>query len=159
MLRKFTLTTAASALAMLAMAGAAEAQDWSLNPTYGSVSLSAGFSPDPYLISLQSGGSINSANSIGGNCRGYVANAPDFRLQYNAGGWPLIISVESGADTTLVVNAPNGRWYCNDDGGSGLNPSLRWDSPMSGQYDIYVGTYGNASLQNATLAISEVSSY
>ena len=31
--------------------------------------------------------------------------------------------------------------------------------PMTGQYDIYVGTYGNASYQNATLSISELRSY
>lgn len=160
MLRKLSLSAAVSALAVFAVAGTAQAQDWSLNPSYGSVSLVSGFSPDPYLISLQSGGSINASRSIGGSCRGYVANAPDFRLQYRAGNvLPLIISVASNADTTLVINAPDGRWYCDDDGGQGLNPSLRWNAPMSGQYDIYVGTYGNASYQNATLSISELSSY
>ncbi|WP_394693506.1 peptidase S1 [Hyphobacterium sp.] len=160
MLRKLTLSAAASALAIVAMAGAAEAQDWRLNPSYGTVSLVSGFSPDPYLVSLQSGGSINASQSIGGSCRGYIANAPDFRLQYSAGNvLPLIISVSSNADTTLVINGPDARWYCDDDSGQGLNPSLRWNSPPSGQYDIYVGTYGNASYQNATLSISELRSY
>ncbi len=160
MLRNLTLSAAASALAVFAMAGAAEAQDWSLNPSYGSVSLVSGFSPDPYLVSLQSGGSIDTSRSIGGSCRGFVANAPDFRLHYQAGNiLPLIISVSSNADTTLVINAPDGNWYCNDDGGQGLNPSLRWNTPMTGQYDIYVGTYGNASYQNATLSVSELRSY
>lgn len=160
MLRKLSLSAAASALAVFAMAGAAEAQDWRLSPSYGNVSLVSGFSPDPYLVSLQSGGSIDSSRSIGGSCRGFVANAPDFRLQYQAGNvLPLIISVSSNADTTLVINGPDGNWYCNDDGGQGLNPSLRWNSPMTGQYDIYVGTYGNASYQNATLSISELRSY
>lgn len=160
MLRNLSLSAAASALAVFAMASTAEAQDWRLNPTFGSVSLVSGFSPDPYLVSLQSGGSIDSTRSIGGSCRGFVANAPDFRLQYQAGNvLPLIISVSSNADTTLVINGPDGNWYCNDDGGQGLNPSLRWNSPMSGQYDIYVGTYGNASIQNATLSISELRSY
>ncbi|WP_421789299.1 peptidase S1 [Hyphobacterium sp.] len=159
MLRKLTLSTAVSALAVLAMAGTAQAQDWSLNPTYGTISLNGGFTPDPYYVSLQSGGSINAAG-LGGNCRGYIANAPDVRLNFRSGSLPLVISVDSGADTTLVINAPDGRWYCDDDSGSGLNPSINFgNSPMSGQYDIYVGTYGNASLQNATLAISELSSY
>ncbi|MEE2527324.1 peptidase S1 [Hyphobacterium sp. HN65] len=160
MLRKLSISAAVSALAVMAMTGAAEAQDWRLNPTYGGVTLSSGYTPDPYLVNLQSGGSINASQSIGGNCRGYVANAPDFRLQYRAGNiLPLIISVSSSSDTTLVINAPDGRWYCDDDGGQGLNPSLRWNSPMSGQYDIYVGTYGSASYRNATLSISELSSY
>lgn len=160
MLRKLSISAAVSALAVMAMTGAAEAQDWRLNPTYGGVTLSSGYTPDPYLVNLQSGGSIDASRSIGGNCRGYVANAPDFRLQYRAGNiLPLIISVSSSSDTTLVINAPDGRWYCDDDGGQGLNPSLRWNSPMTGQYDIYVGTYGSASYRNATLSISELNSY
>lgn len=145
-------------VAALALTGAVAAQDFGLNPSYGSVSMSAGFTPDPYTVNLQSGGSIDASRSIGGSCRGYVASAPDFRVQYSAGSFPFILSVNSGADTTLVVNGPDGRWYCDDDGGNGLNPSLRFGSPMSGQYDIWVGTYASASMQSATLFISELSS-
>jgi len=79
------------------------------------------------------------------------------RLNYNAGSYPLIISVRSNADTTLVVNGPDGSWYCDDDGGNqGLNPSIRFNGPSSGRYEIWVGTYGNSSLQPAELHISEV---
>lgn len=132
--------------------------DWSLNPTYGTVSLQAGFTPDPYNVDLQSGGTIDASVAISSSCRGFIAQAPDVRLNYSAGSWPLIISVNSSSDTTLAINGPDGQWYCDDDGGQGLNPSLRWGSPPSGQYDIYVGTYGDASLRSATLSISEVSS-
>lgn len=150
-----------SAVAVLAGAclGSAAAQDYSLNPNYGAVNLSAGFTPDPYGVNVQSGGSTDVSNSIGGSCRGFVSNAPDVRLNYAAGSYPLIISVNSSSDTTLVVNAPDGRWYCDDDSGvNGLNPMVRFNAPASGQYDIWVGTYGSASLQAATLAISEVGS-
>lgn len=148
----------AAAVAVLAVsAGAAAAQDYNLAANYGSARLNAGFSPDPYNINLSSGGQINAQNAIGGSCRGYISNAPDFELTYSAGSLPLIISVNSSADTTLVVNGPDGRWYCDDDGGNqGLNPSLRWGSPPSGTYDIWVGTYGSSSLQSATLSISEL---
>ena len=145
-----------AAVAALAMTGVATAQDYGLNPSYGSVSMSAGFTPDPYTVNLQSGGSTNVSQTIGGSCRGYVATAPDFRVQYSAGSLPLIFSVNANADTTLVINGPDGRWYCDDDGGNGLNPSLRFGSPMSGQYDIWVGTYASATLQGATLYISEL---
>lgn len=145
-----------SALAMGALASVAEAQDWSLNPTYGSVSLRAGFTPDPYVINLHSGGSINASQTIGGSCRGYIANAPDYRVTYQAGSWPLVFTVNASADTTLVVNGPDGLWYCDDDSGEGLNPRLQWGSPPSGQYDVYVGTYGSASVQPAQLIISEL---
>ena len=39
----------------------------------------------------------------------------------------------------------------------GLNPSLRFGSPQSGQYDIWVGAYGGGNA-SAQLVISEVSS-
>ena len=64
--------------------------------------------------------------------------------------------MNSSADTTLVVRAPNGLWYCDDDSGQGLNPSVRFNTPMSGLYDIWVGTYGNASNQQAQINISEL---
>lgn len=132
--------------------------DYSASPSYGTVSLSAGFEPDPRVISLQSGGSIPASN-ISPGCSGFVAAAPDVRLNYRAGEYPLILSVASSSDTTLVVNGPDGSWYCDDDGGvNGLNPSLRFNSPRSGQYDIWVGTYGSGALQPARLHISEVGS-
>ena len=150
------LLVAAAAIST-AFAGAASAQDYRQNPTYGAVSLSSGFTPDPYAVNLQSGGSIDSSSTIGGSCRGYVANAPDVRLNFSAGSLPLIISVNSGSDTTLVVNAPDGRWYCDDDSGNGgLNPMVRFNGPASGQYDIWVGTYGSSSLAPAQLNISEL---
>ena len=132
--------------------------DYSASPSYGTVSLSAGFEPDPRVISLQSGGSIPASN-VSASCSGFIAGAPDVRLNYRAGDYPLILSVASSSDTTLVVNGPDGSWYCDDDGGvNGLNPSVRFNSPRSGQYDIWVGTYGSGALQAARLHISEVSS-
>lgn len=149
-------TVATAALGLAVLAGAAAAQNYSLNPLYGTVNLSGGFAPDPYVINVQSGGTINAAQTLGGSCVGYVANAPDVRLNFAAGSLPLIISVNSSADTTLVINAPDGSWYCNDDGGNGLNPSIRWNAPMSGQYDIWIGTYASAANANAQLHISEL---
>ena len=105
----------------------------------------------------RSGGSTDAPSAIGGSCRGIIANAPDVRLNFTAGSLPLIISANSGSDTTLIVNGPDGRWYCDDDGGeNGLNPAVRFNNPQSGRYEIWVGTYGNSSLQPAQLHISEL---
>lgn len=155
-MKSITRTIAAGiALAAVAATGAAVAQNYNLNPIYGTVSLTAGFMPDPQVVNLQSGGQVN-ASSISSSCRGYIANAPDVRLMYRAGSYPLIISVASAADTTLVVNAPNASWYCDDDSGvNGLNPMVRFNNPLSGQYDIWIGSYrgGNHAAQ---LHISEL---
>ena len=146
-----TMLTAATAVTVLAVA--AHAQNYSLSPTYGAISLNSGFTPDPYVVNVQAGGSI-AASGIG--CSGYIANAPDFRLNYSAGSLPLIISVNASADTTLVINTPNGGWSCNDDGGNGVNPSIRFNNPQSGQYDIWVGTYSSGATQPSQLHISEL---
>jgi hypothetical protein len=150
------LAVGATAIAILA-GGVASAQDYRLAPTYGTANLVSGFTPDPYIVNLESGGTID-ASGLGGACRGFIANAPDYRVTYQSGSFQrLIISVNSSADTTLVINGPDGRWYCDDDGGNaGLNPSVTFTPPQSGQYDVWVGTYGSTSLQPAQLSVSEV---
>jgi hypothetical protein len=152
----------ARTLAILAVAAAASAavpsaaQDVDGVPNYGTINLRSGFLPDPRIIPLQSGGNID-VQQLNADCRGFITNAPDVRLNYVAGSLPLYISVESSADTTLVVNAPDGSWYCDDDGGTrGLNPSIRFETPQTGRYEIWVGTYGSATLRNARLHISEL---
>ena len=145
-------------MAALVIAAPAAAQDWRLNPTYGQVSLRAGFTPDPYNVQVTSGGSIRASNRFT-NCAGFIANAPDFRLHWDGrGNLPLVISVSSHADTTLVINGPDQQWWCDDDSGQGTNPSIRFDSPRSGQYDIWVGNYTNEN-NRATLSISELYSH
>jgi len=151
------ILAAGAAFAAVTTAGIAAAQNYGLQPAYGTVNLSGGFTPDPYNVNVLSGGRIDASRTVSSSCRGFVADAPDVRLNFSAGSLPLIISVNSSADTTLVVNGPDGQWYCDDDGGNaGLNPSLRFGSPQSGQYDIWVGTYGNASNQPAVVSISEL---
>jgi len=155
-----TIRTGLLALgAVAALAGAAAAQNFALAPTFGAVALRSGFQPDPYRRPLQSGGAVNAAQRSGGDCQGFIAEAPDFRVNFTAGGTglPLVFSVESRADTTLVINGPDGKWYCDDDSGNGeLNPSFTFRAPASGQYDVWVGTYGGATLQPATLSVSEL---
>ena len=152
--RSFSLAAAV----LLAAAVPAAAQDFNATPNYGTLNLRTGFTPDPSVIRVQSGGSLD-AHSIDSSCAGFITSAPDVRLTFQAGSLPLIISVASRADTTLIVNGPDGRWYCDDDGGvNGLNPAVRFNHPASGRYEIWVGTYGHAALQDARLNISELTS-
>jgi len=144
--------------ACFAAAAPAAAQDFNAEPNFGAIDLAGGFTPDPQVIAVRSGGSLN-AQSLSPSCRGFISEAPDVRLNYDAGSLPLIISVAASADTTLVVNGPDGSWYCDDDTGvNGLNPMVRFNEPKSGRYEIWVGTYANASLQPARLHISELTS-
>ena len=156
MLRKHLL--AAIGLVALGLSPAA-AQDFTQTPTFGQVNLNAGFAPDPHSVAIVAGGGID-ANSLGtdarGNaCLGMIANAPDYRVNYQSGSWPLIFNVMSSGDTTLVINAPNGQWYCDDDGAGYPNPKIEFSNPQSGQYDIWIGAYGGGN-PDATLNVTEL---
>ena len=131
------------------------AQDYTLNPTYGTYNLQSGFLPDPQTFQVVAGGSNDAGAATGGQCAGFVASAPDVRINFTGGSFSEInFSAQSNADTTLIVNDPNGDWYCDDDSGGDLNPLVQL-TPVSGQYDIWVGTFGSSTAQ-ATLAVSEL---
>ena len=147
-------------LALLALtvfaytAPAAQAQNVSLDPTYGSVRLSEGFLPDPHEVSLTAGGSIDT--NVGGCTYGYVADAPDVDFYYTTdGSSTLYIYGVSGEDTTLLINTPNGSWVCDDDSYGDGDPIVVIRNAPSGMYNIWVGTYSD-DLTPANLYISEI---
>ena len=156
-MKKIMLTCAM--LAGVAIAGPASAQpNPSAAPNYGTLTLRSGFTPDPRVVSIRAGGDMN-ANRAARNCSGFITRAPDVKVNYTRGDLPLIFSVAASADTTLVINGPDGRWYCDDDGGvNGSNPAVRFNRPQSGRYDVWVGTYRSGQSQAARLHVSEVSS-
>ncbi|HVQ08170.1 MAG TPA: hypothetical protein VMS43_07015 [Allosphingosinicella sp.] len=146
------------ALSAVAAAAPALAQDIGAPATYREIELDSGFSGDPRVIPVRAGGTID-ASRLGSPCTGFIARAPDVRLTYDAGSLPLIISVAAASDTTLVVNAPDGRWYCDDDSGDApLNPMVRFNEPDSGRYEIWIGTFSDTGSQPARLHISELTS-
>lgn len=128
------------------------AQDASAPATSGSVRASANFTPDPISVSIYSGGNIN-ASRLGGGCTGMIARAPDYEFTYTAGSYPLTFAVASSGDTTLVINGPDGRWYCDDDS-QGLNPIVSFSRPRSGTYDVWIGAVGGSGA-SSTLLITE----
>lgn len=135
----------------------AQAQDTSLAPNYQTVTLPGGFTPDPRIVSVTAGGDRDAAR-LGRGCVGSISNAPDVRVNYRAGvDAPLIFHVASEADTTLVINGPDGQWYCNDDGpGLTLNPKVVFQNARAGQYDVWVGHRTNGETAPGRLSISEI---
>lgn len=131
--------------------------NWQATPTYGTAQLSAGFLPDPHTTQVVAGGSVE--NPIQGTgCRGRIAaNAPDLNLSYSAGSASLYIYTETDVDVTLTVRAPSGEWFCNDDGGEGLDAMIAFSRPQSGQYNIWVGSYSESNnYSTSQLHISEM---
>ncbi|MGJ3265556.1 MAG: hypothetical protein ACFE0R_20235 [Salinarimonas sp.] len=142
------------AAALIAVAGSVAGQDFNRNPAFGTYRLGAGFTPDPYTINVRAGGQRN-AGALGSGCTGSIANAPDVRIHYQAGSFPLSFRVRSNIDTTLVVNDPSGRWHCDDDSAGNLDPLVRFDNPQGGQYDVWIGHYDGGSGAPARLQITE----
>jgi hypothetical protein len=155
--RKLALLAAAAAVVSTA-ALAQTVPDIALEPTYGLVELTAGFLPDPATVEIIAGGPIDaSVANLAVGCTGFIAEAPDVRLNYAAqANVPLNIFVTADTDTTLVINQPDGTWICNDDGVNGLNPLVTFAAPLAGVYDIYIGTYGEPTNPAGVLSISEV---
>lgn len=140
-------------LAFLALNTPPGTPDHTLPPTFGEATLAAGFSPDPLIVDVRSGGPIN-PGALAAACDGFIADAPVFSVNYTAGAAPLYIAARSGYDTTLVIRDPEGNWICDDDSGGNLNPFAAIPNPISGRYDIWIGTYGDTVEQDAQLIIT-----
>lgn len=147
-----TALLAALAAGASTLATPADAQNAWLDPAYGTIDVYRGFGSQSF--DLQAGGQYH-ASSLGNNCAGYIANAPDYTINFQGRGRvPLELSAHSHADTTLVVSGPNGRVHCNDDS-NGLNPALSIHNPQAGQYAVWVGTFQqDSSYPSATLTVS-----
>ena len=149
----------ASVASILLVAGVIIAQpNVTGNPTYGTYSVTTGFQPTPTTYAVTAGGTYDSSAIMidGIPCgAGFIALTPDIRIHYTAGSAPLVFYVDSaGTDPTLAINDPSGGWHCNDDWHS-LMPRIEFATPMSGQYDIFVGTFDEGDFPNTTLYVSE----
>lgn len=129
--------------------------NFSLPPNFGSTALTSGFVPDPFSVGVTSGGSVN-VNYLGGGCTGFATSAPDFSVNYTAGAFPTLrfYFVGSG-DATLIINSPSGSYFCNDDSFGTLNPAIDFNSPSSGRYDIWVGSFASGTAIGGTLFVTE----
>ena len=130
--------------------------DYSQEPNYGSTALTSGFAPDPVSVSVTSGGDVD-ASYLGSGCSGYATSAPDFGVNYTSGAFPTLrfYFVASSGDTTLIINSPNGTWYCVDDSFGTLNPTIDFQAPSSGRYDVWVGSYSSGDFVSGTLYVTE----
>ncbi len=116
-MKKGVLVSTLSVLTLF-VAAQASAQGWATaEPLYGTHAINTGFLPDPVSIPVVAGGA-ETPQALGApaNCNGNItATQPDVRVNYTAGSFPFSFFVNSAMDTTLIVNAPDGTWFCNDD--------------------------------------------
>ena len=135
----------AAALALVSASPGALAQDSSKTATYGEIVLHAGFTPDPYRVSVTAGGAIDAYKDT---------PLPAACVGNEAGRLPLVFRTLSSVDTTLIINGPDGNWSCDDDSYGDGDAQVRFDKPRTGTYDVWIGTFGGGTA-NATLLITE----
>lgn len=124
-------------------------------PLYGEASLSPGFQPAPFSIQITGGGRNQAARYIANeDCRGYLAEAPDFSITLDETFDEISFAVFSPAQMTLVVNASDGSWHCSD-GREGKKPAVYFSFPPAGQYDLWVGSAAEGNYAAAILTASE----
>lgn len=132
--------------------------NYSLPPTYGSTALTAGFVPDPFIVGVTSGGPVNT-NYLGGGCYGYATSAPDFSVNYTSGSAALLrfYFIGSSGDTTMIINTPGGTYVCVDDSFGTTNPTIDFNTPSGGRYDVWVASYNQGDAIGGTLYVTELS--
>ncbi|MGB3544502.1 hypothetical protein [Rubrivirga sp.] len=121
-------------------------------------------------LAIQAGGS-DAAGRLDPElfCAGHIdASQPTANVLYSASGGTgtLAIGAVTGAsdddmmmddftDLVLVVSGPDGQTYCNDDY-AGPDPLVVIDSPESGTYAVWAGTYSlQDGMADATLTVAE----
>jgi hypothetical protein len=124
---------------------------------YGYVTMGPGFQPDPVSVNVVSGGAINARNlGLPGGCIGWVTRTPDYIVRFTGATQNLRFFVTGNTDTTLIVNASNGTWHCNDDSYGGTNPTVDIPGAGPGQYDVWIGSYSQGNPAHAQLHMTEL---
>ncbi len=130
--------------------------DYTASANYGEANLSAGFSPDPYSVGMTTGGNVD-VSYLGSSCSGFATSHPDLRINFGGGGASLlrIYFVGSNGDAAMVVNDPYGNFYCVDDSFGTVNPTIDFNNPAGGSYDVWVASYAANTTISGTLYITE----
>jgi hypothetical protein len=122
-------------------------------PLYGDVSLRSGFRPDPVMLGGSAGGPID-ASTIDPSCRGWLTPQPSHVIQAQTGFRGLRFVGAASHDTTLLVQYPDGRIACDDDGGGARNPLVQGPT-MPGPIRVWVGSYSARGGGPYTLGVTE----
>lgn len=130
-------------------------------PTFATIPMTNGFSPDPWIVTVLAGGPVNMADEAAGEgCFGGVAAVPDVNIEWLEESTGAIrIFFMSLADTTIIVLDPEGNFICNDDSGiqgaNPLDPAVLIGDPIVGTYSIWIGTYLQDELAPGYLMVTE----
>lgn len=148
-------------LVLIIGSAAAFAQDTidpDAQPNFGNVDLSAGFQPDPYIVTAVSGGPLDASTlKLSADCVGFISSSPDFNIERTGSSGLLRIFFAGMRDTTLVVRDPAGRYTCGDDFDA-TDPLVEFTNPAEGTYNIWIGSFASGDFVPGYLMFSELQS-
>ena len=118
--------------------------DYEADPLFGSIKLERGFIPDPHVVAMVAGGTVNTAD-LDIDC-GFTSSFPTFAFDLRGGASETFLRIfytaNDGTDTTMVIYTPEKKWVCLDDSmyGSKKDPVIDIEYAQSGKYVIWIGT-------------------
>ena len=105
---------------------------------FGTFELGRSFKPDPFVVMGRAGGARNASN-LDPSCSGWVSRTPDHVFVAETHYGSLRVLAAAPTDVTLVIEKPDGTYFCNDDG-EGTNPVIG-ASFAAGRYKLWVGSF------------------
>lgn len=124
-------------------------------------SLTLGSGKKAGVLSGSTGGStslpaiVSNRDHNNNTCLGFGDPNPDHILTLQENFSSLKLRVNSGIDTTLVVQGPNGVVRCGDSTGSSKDASITDTDWQAGSYKIWVGTATPGLRRDYTLSVRQ----
>lgn len=109
------------------------------------------------IVGAYSMANIATADADGNLCAGFADTNPDHILTLESDFSSLTLTVNSGEDTTLLVQGPDDNSvYCGQDiSRSNLDAQISHDNWRAGTYRIWVGAHDQGQRFSYTLSVSE----
>nr|WP_256473602.1 serine protease [Aliidiomarina quisquiliarum] len=128
-------------------------------PQYGVLKLASGFAVEQGKVEISGGGLVNLFSFNLFPCVGFTASAPDLKLHWAGSNSPLFMHFQAtreGDDPSLIIAAPNGQLYCNDDADmNSVNPAMAFKNAPTGIYSIWIGSYNGNKRIPGVFSIAE----
>jgi hypothetical protein len=121
---------------------------------FGTISLNAGFMPDPHVARGTSGGATD-ASTVNASCAGWISGTPDHIFQAGTAFPSVRLMAASDQDVTLVIQKPDNTYLCNDDT-DGTNPVVDIQAAQPGTYRVWIGSYQQGVNAPYRLGVTEL---
>jgi len=124
------------------------------NQAYLTVDLGGGFVLDPFFVSVNGGGKVD-ASTLDDACVGWISERPVVQLNWSGTAEFAEAFIYSDHNPSLVIEAPDGSFICNDDTNDLLlDPTIEVANPPTGTYNIWIGNIDNQGLIPAVLVLT-----